>query len=301
MSPADLKRVFEVYQRTLDAHRQALNDLNVYPIPDGDTGSNMTQTVDSVVRHLDGATTMQQVVDAVSRGSLVGAAGNSGVILSQVLRGMGDRFKDVDEIGPIDLALGLGAASAAAYRAVARPVEGTILTVVRESAEAAAAAETDDGDLGSLLESVFRGARQALERTPELLPILAEAGVVDAGAAGFLLLIASMLEVATGVGPELPELLLTAKPNRASSSRDDPAAGPRFEVMFFLEADDESIEGFRSSWQGLGGSIVVVGGEGLWNCHIHTDDIGAAVEAGIEVGRPRDIRITDLHHQAGLL
>jgi DAK2 domain fusion protein YloV len=301
LSACDLKRVFEVYQRMLDTHRRALNDLNVYPVPDGDTGSNMAQTVDSIVRHLDGASTMTEVVDAVSRGSLIGAAGNSGVILSQVLRGMGERFAETEEIGPLDLALGLGAASAAAYRAVARPVEGTILTVVRESAEAAAAGETDNGDLGSLLRVVFERARHALEKTPDLLSVLADAGVVDAGGAGYLLLIASMLEVATGTRPDLPEQILTAKPAQTFSKQAEAEEGPRYEVMYFLEAGDQAIDAFRDTWRSLGDSIVVVGGEGLWNCHIHTDDIGAAVEAGIQTGRPRDIRITDLHEQVGVL
>ncbi len=301
MSASDLKRVFEVYQQMLETHRRALNDLNVYPVPDGDTGSNMAQTVDSVVRHLDGTSTMEEVVNAVSRGSLIGAAGNSGVILSQVLRGMGERFADTEEIGPLDLALALGAASAAAYRAVARPVEGTILTVVRESAEAAAAGEADDGDLGDLLAVVYKRACRALEKTPDLLPVLSDAGVVDAGGAGFVLLVASMLQVATGTQPDLPERLLAAKPARSFAEESDSTEGPRYEVMFFLEAEDGWMDAFNTAWTDLGDSIVVVGGEGLWNCHIHTDDIGAVIEAGIEAGRPRDIRITDLHEQVGVL
>ena len=297
LTPKDIKRVFATYQRLLESHRQAINGLNVYPVPDGDTGSNMAQTIESVMRHLDGAESMAEVASAIGHGSLVGAAGNSGVILSQVLRGMAEVLGDETEVDADDLSAALAAAAAAAYNAVQRPVEGTILTVVRESAEAAQGAPTA-GDVARLLEVVYARAATALEHTPDMLPLLKEAGVVDAGGAGYLLLLAAFLEVATGVETELPERLLTAVP---TIDVEGAHTGPRYEVMYFLEAADDRVEALRTAWESMGDSIVVVGGEGLWNCHIHTDEIGPALEAGIEAGRPRGIRITDLFEQVGAL
>ena len=292
-----------MYQRLLGAHRTAINRLNVYPVPDGDTGTNMAQTVDSVMRHLDGATTMEEVAHAMGHGSLVGAAGNSGVILSQILRGIAESIRSRPELGVPDLTSALEGAAEAAYRAVERPVEGTILTVLRSSAEAAADHGSGSGsDLVAFLEAVYRRAWEALERTPELLPVLRQAGVVDAGGAGFLLLLASFVEVATGTGVALPERLLAATAVGVEPG-DEPGmpVGPRYEVMYFLEAEDAAMATFRSTWADLGDSIVVVGGDGLYNCHIHTDDIGPAIEAGVEAGRPRGIKITDLAEQVGAL
>ncbi|CAN5888864.1 DAK2 domain-containing protein [soil metagenome] len=302
LTSLDLKRVFTVYLRLLNAHRQAINGLNVYPVPDGDTGSNMAQTIDSVVRHLDGASTMGEVTEALGHGSLVGAAGNSGVILSQILRGMSESMAPRSELDAPELAAALSAASEAAYRAVQRPVEGTILTVLRVAAEAAASADVNDAALGSFLEAVYRQAWDALERTPEMLRVLKDAGVVDAGGAGFLLLLASFLEVVTDTETELPTHLLTASAVGVEGGGSGTATdGARYEVMYFLEAVDDDMVTFRKVWSELGDSIVVVGGDGLWNCHIHTDEIGLAIEAGVEVGRPRGIRITDLHEQVGAL
>lgn len=294
--------MFSVYQRLLNTYRHALNDLNVYPVPDGDTGSNLVSTVDSVVRHLEEASTMDEVMTALGHGSLVGAAGNSGVILSQVLRGLAESLRPRGTVEAEDMVEALAAASTAAYRAVERPVEGTILTVLEASAQAASEVGTRAGDLGILLDAVYVRAVSALEETAELLPALKEAGVVDAGGAGYLLLVAAFVEVTTGTGPELPDRLLTAQPESALVDTTGAGRlGPRYEVMYFLEAPDEQVAVFRRRWADMGDSIVVVGGDGLWNCHIHTDDIGAAVEAGVEAGRPRGIRITDLRDQVGAL
>lgn len=297
-----LKRVLTGYHERLQRHREALNRLNVYPVPDGDTGTNMALTVRSVVQAMDGCLTMEEVTRAIAHGSLMGARGNSGVILSQILRGLADTFRARDEMGAAALVEALDRASTAAYQAVLRPVEGTILTVLREAAEAAAETGTGPGeDLADLLRRVYRRAQEALERTPELLPVLKQAGVVDAGGAGFLLLLASFLEEVTGEETDLPESLLRTA---AGVVRVREAAGVevsdlRYEVMFFLAAPDERIESFKERWAGLGDSIVVVGGEGTYNCHIHTDDVGAAIEAALDAGRPSSIRVTDLAEQVG--
>lgn len=298
---SDIKRVIDRFHERLTTYRQALNDLNVYPVPDGDTGTNMALTLGSVMKHLDGASSMSEVADGIAEGSLMGARGNSGVILSQILRGLTDIFRRAEEVGVGDLASALDRASAAAYKAVQRPVEGTILTVLREAAEAAGEVGTEAGDdLAGFMQRVYDRAVDALERTPDMLPVLKQAGVVDAGGAGLLLLLAAFLEVASGVEVDLPERVLFAQADLSAIEVTDGGISElRYEVMFFLDAPEESMEGFRDAWERMGDSIVVVGGEGVWNCHIHTDSIGPAIEAAIAVGRPNDIRITDLLEQAG--
>jgi uncharacterized protein len=203
-------------------------------------------------------------------------------------------------VGIADLVDALDRASAAAYRAVQRPVEGTILTVLREAAEAAGDGSEPAETLATLLRRVYDRGVEALERTPEMLPILKQAGVVDAGGAGLLLLLASFLEVVTGIDVELPERVLAARANLgAIHQTEDGVAAVRYEVMFILDADEESVDEFRARWSELGDSIVVVGGDGTWSCHIHTDLIGPSIEAAIAAGTPSSIRVTDLLEEAG--
>ncbi len=288
----------------LSGHREVLNLLNVYPVPDGDTSTNMYMTVESVISGLDaleGGSDMVAVTGAISHGSLMGARGNSGVILSQVLRGLMEVMAaSGSEDGTVDgrvLADGLASASAAAYAAVMRPVEGTILTVVRESSTAALGAAEEGGDLLAVAEAARTAGGEALERTPELLPVLAEAGVVDAGGSGYLLLLDAFLTVVDGRPlPEPPEVSGPVV-GRAGDAHPPGQDGTRYEVMYFLDAPDDEVPGFKEAWDSLGDSIVVVGGDGIWNCHVHTDDIGAAIEAGIAVGRPHRIRVTDLYEE----
>ena len=310
---SDLRAVVHAYKEALAAHREPINRLNVYPVPDGDTGTNMSLTLASVCDDLEGVVDddLAAVCRAISHGSLMGARGNSGVILSQVLRGL---VSIIGENGSCDgptFAAAMRAAADAAYQAVMRPVEGTILTVVREAAEAAEAtvAERPGASLLAVVEAAREAGAAALARTPELLPVLAEAGVVDAGGTGFLLLLDALLHVidgrpvpepAPGEGVVRSDAHLV-EPGGAHGHGDDHdhdgVSDLRYEVMYLLEAPDEAIPGFKDVWAGIGDSIVVVGGDGIWNCHIHTDDIGAAIEAGIDCGRPRQIRVTDLMEQ----
>jgi DAK2 domain fusion protein YloV len=308
LGDAELRAAMRTFRDALRRHQAAINRLNVYPVPDGDTGTNMALTLESVVAELDGAGEgMIEACRAVSHGSLMGARGNSGVILSQLLRGLAAVVREHEAIdGPV-LAAALGSASALAYEAVMRPVEGTILTVLRESAEAAGAAAADDtADLRAVLEATRAEASASLERTPELLPVLKQAGVVDAGGAGYVLLLDALLTTVDGrampepdddaAGADLDALAQTAHDAHGEHGHGD-VSDLRYEVMYFLEAPDEAVPAFKNVWAGIGDSIVVVGGDGIWNCHIHTDDIGAAVEAALDVGRPRQIRVTDLLEQ----
>ncbi len=330
------------YRDALAADRATLNRLNVYPVPDGDTGTNMALTLDAVERELAAAgadgreVDLEAVATSLSHGSLMGARGNSGVILSQVLRGMAAAFRDAAgrdgpgaEIGPAELVDALSRASASAYAAVSNPVEGTILTVAKAASEGAASAfeATPGASLLDVLEAARDAASKALAGTTAQLPALRTAGVVDAGGAGLLLLLDSFLQVVDGraipplpgaAGPPVPAASLrtrTGADRRTAERRpedgttkDVATAGQegtaseevtdlRYEVMFLLEAPDESIPAFRSVWASYGGSIVIVGGNGLYKCHIHTDDIGGAIEAAIEIGRPREIQVTDLAEQ----
>ena len=302
LDAAHLREVVLGYRDALRAHQEKLNRLNVYPVPDGDTGTNMALTLESVVAELDGADDMGTTCKAISHGSLMGARGNSGVILSQVLRGMTEALKGSDAVDGAAFAEALRQASDAAYTAVMRPVEGTILTVVRESATAAGAAASNGDGLVGVLEAASAAAEDSLARTPELLPVLKEAGVVDAGAAGYVLLLDVLMHVADGRPVPEPEPVKAPAPVRAAPAAHVEPEGAtvsdlRYEVMYFLEAPDEAVPVFKNVWAGIGDSIVVVGGDGLWNCHIHTDDIGAAVEAALDAGRPRNIRVTDLMEQ----
>jgi uncharacterized protein len=300
----DLRALVRGYAEILAVHREAINRLNVYPVPDGDTGTNMALTMASVVDEVEAAgTDMAAVCKAVSHGSLMGARGNSGVILSQILRGLADTFREAEAIDPPTLAVALDRAATAAYGAVMKPVEGTILTVVRAVADGVGEAAAQGADMVATLDAGRERGADALARTPELLPVLAEAGVVDSGGTGLMLLVDVALHLADGRA--LPEPSTDQASADFSVAFEAAHAGAghggtadlRYEVMYFLEAPDEAISGFKDVWATLGDSIVVVGGDGLWNCHVHTDDIGAAIEAGVDIGRPRSIRVTDLFEE----
>lgn len=297
LDASSLRSVIVAFRDALIEHREEINNLNVYPVPDGDTGTNMSLTLRSVVDDLDSAgDDFGSVCDAIAHGSLMGARGNSGVIMSQILRGFVGVVSERPSIdGPV-FAQALAAASEGAYGAVGNPVEGTILTVVREASEAAMLAAASGDDLLGVLEAAHAEGEASLQRTPDLLQVLADAGVVDAGGSGFMLFLSAALNVVDGRPmPEPKEIAPPMEPAHPTGDQHkNSIADLKYEVMFFLDADDDSISGFKAAWAEVGDSIVVVGGDGIWNCHVHTDDIGAAIEAGIAVGRPHEIRVTDL-------
>ena len=301
INAVSLRAIVVTFRDALNDHREAINNLNVYPVPDGDTGTNMSLALRSVVEELDGKPDdMISVCNAIAHGSLMGARGNSGVIMSQILRGFSGVVADEATIDGRVLAAALTAAAKGAYTAVGKPVEGTILTVIRESAEAAANAAAHCNDLCGVLDATRDEAAASLERTPTLLQVLADAGVVDAGGAGLLLWYDAALHIVDE--RPMPEPGATSKPaphHRQPGSTSGGGGGPsiadlRYEVMFLLDAPDQKIAGFKEAWAEVGDSIVVVGDAGIYNCHIHCGDIGAAVECGIEIGRPHNIRVTDL-------
>ncbi len=301
-----LRETVITFRDTMRAHQEGINRLNVYPVPDGDTGTNMTRTLDAVVAELEGADSgLETTCEAISHGSLMGARGNSGVILSQILRGMAATMRTNTPPTATKLADALKAASVAAYEAVLKPIEGTILTVVRETADAAQRAAHDGATLAAMLHVARAAGRTALANTPEQLPVLKDAGVVDAGGAGFLLLMDSALHVVDG--EPLPEPEDVAGPTseqlervmqRGANDGVVDVSELRYEVMFLLNIEDAKSKAFMEAWGKIGDSIVVVGGDGLYNCHVHTNDIGAAIEAPLELGgKPFKIRVTDLFEE----
>ncbi len=286
--------------------REEIDALNVYPVPDADTGTNLYLTFEAARQAiLDGEPeSLVTALTLFARGALLGARGNSGVILSQLMRAGAEQLMRGDPTKPGQLlADTLTLAADAAYDAVAQPVEGTMLTVARMAAHAAQeslpeAPEELPLQMGFVVRSAARAAREALARTPEQLPVLAMAGVVDAGGRGLCVILDAAEEALTGVRPPTvsryrPPLL----PSPTLPTGDLSPDGPHYEVMYLLDADDEGVDGLRARLAQLGDSLVVVGGDGLWNVHVHVNDVGAAVEAGIEAGRPHRVRVTHFAEQ----
>ncbi|MFF7983750.1 DAK2 domain-containing protein [Streptomyces sp. NPDC007901] len=300
--------------------REEIDAINVYPVADGDTGTNLYLTLESATGAVEAVfagyelgeeiPTLADAVRAMAHGALIGARGNSGTILAQLLRGMADVLTEGGATGEathIDgdgLRLALRHAADSARRAVAHPVEGTVLSV---AAAAADAADTAEGDCGAIARAAYEGACKALAATPGQLAALERAGVVDAGGRGLVAVLGALVEAFTGEAVVFDPHAYAAVPTasaRVDAVSDaraaacaEAATGPAFEVIYLLEAGDGAVDRLRARLDTLGDSLVVVGGDGLWNVHVHVDDAGAAVEAGVEAGRPYRIRIT--HFGAG--
>ena len=288
--------------------REEIDALNVYPVPDGDTGTNLYLPVEAARGALleavggDESTTpspadVRTALSAFARGALLGARGNSGVILSALV---GALCKRLGEAGPDDrsalaFAEGMALAAQAGYAAVGQPVEGTILSVAQAAADAAGrSAEDPSHRLGHVIRAAAAAAREAVARTPDQLDVLRRAGVVDAGGRGLSVVLDAAETAVTGrrpVGGKAP--LGTHAIPVPLPSGDLTPDGPAYEVMYLLDADDAAVPTLRSALAPLGDSLVVVGGDGLWNVHVHVDDVGAALEAG----RPHRVQVTHFADQ----
>jgi uncharacterized protein len=292
-----LRDAMSRFLEALRTHRREIDSFNVFPVPDGDTGTNMLLTqeaVDRSLRDVDGG--LREVGDVVSRAALMGARGNSGVILSQVLRGFCHRLSRQEPPDARDLAEALTEGSDAAHRAVAEPVRGTMLSVLADAARAAQGAAADGAPPGLVADAALRAAQDSLARTPRQLPALREAGVVDAGGMGIVLMLDAIRSAVEGI-PLSVEVGPLGPVGERGEPSGDAAAGYGYEVMYLVECRDEAVPGLRQHLGALGDSLVVVGGSGLYNVHVHTDEPGLAVEEGIEAGRPRGIRIVSLDEQ----
>jgi DAK2 domain fusion protein YloV len=270
---------------SLEANRQRLDDLNVYPVPDGDTGTNLTRSVRGVVEALEASQTedRRSLAAEVTRAALMGARGNSGVILSQAIRGAAQVLGRTD-----DLAAALRGASDAAYRAVREPVEGTMLTALRELAE--------EAEAGSDLSAILRRGDDCVTRTREMLPQLREAGVVDAGAAG-------LVEIVRGIAAALSgEPVAELPPVRARLGWTDEAVHQelsryRYCTVFVVEGEELDSEGLEHELEHLGDSLLVVGDRTALKVHVHTDDPGLALSRGVARGAISGVEIANMHAQ----
>jgi DAK2 domain fusion protein YloV len=307
LSGGQLRDMFAAAHAWLEKQADSVNAINVFPVPDGDTGTNMSLTMRSVMeearRCKEGSAAA--IFEAMSRGALMGARGNSGVILSQIIRGMTRAAAGADAIDAALWVRGLEEGAAGAYQAVTKPAEGTILTVARESSEAARSAlDAGAGDLIAVFDAAVAEAEQSLERTPTLLPALAEAGVVDAGGKGFVILLDGMarhlkgepmdIEVAAapagGVGQEW--LAVTSRLHEHEESLYG------YCTEFLIGGKEMQPDAVRERMLALGDSVLVVGDDKLLRVHVHTDDPGAALSQGTAVGSLLQVKVDNIREQA---
>ncbi|GAB1514702.1 DAK2 domain-containing protein [Actinophytocola sp. KF-1] len=304
LDAAQVRRWAVACVQSLDAHREVIDSINVFPVADSDTGSNLLHTMRAALDALLRAPAKARAdagaaVAVLARGALTGARGNSGVIVSQFLRGAADALAGTDAVLGPGLRAALAAGADRAVAAMAEPVPGTMITVFRAAADAAAAEPSDA--LQDVAQAAATAAAAALDETPRQLAVLADAGVVDAGGRGVVVLFDALLAVLTGqpaalAAAQRANAERVARPQESSlyTSRESGSDAFAYEVMYLLEQvpDDRAADGLRDALVGLGDSVSVVGdGAGLWTVHVHCNDIGAAIEAGVDVGRPRQIRV----------
>lgn len=284
----------------LEQNKTKVNDLNVFPVPDGDTGTNMSMTIKSAVEQVKGtsATAIDDVASEMSRGALMGARGNSGVILSQLFRGFAEGLKGKEQIDSQSLAYAMKKASEMTYLAVMKPTEGTILTVGRESAEFAMKNAKKYKDVLDFAEAVIARANESLNNTPNLLPVLKEAGVVDAGGKGLVTILEGAFmalkgEAVGSVEEEAAPSQNTAR--RSEISTDDIKFG--YCTEFIVTTESDHVEDLKAKLVERGDSLLVVGDEKMIKVHVHTNDPGLALQSGLEFGFLKDIKIDNMRIQ----
>jgi uncharacterized protein len=282
--------------RNLEAHRRRIDDLNVYPVPDGDTGTNLVLTFRSIVEALERSTATggEAVAKELSRAALMGARGNSGVIFSQIVRGFVDALGESDVSTP-DLRRAFRSASDAAYRAVKRPVEGTMLTVIREMADEAEKEENRRLSPSELLAAVLARGEDALRRTPEMLDVLRSANVVDAGGAG-------LVEITRGLalamaGEPIPDATVGAE-ELSHEAIHQKLSRYRYCTVFLVEGEGLDAAALEGELERMGDSLLVVGDASALKVHLHTDDPGEALSVGTAVGVVEGVEIANMHIQA---
>lgn len=285
----------------LRQHQEAINALNVFPVPDGDTGTNMVLTMQSAWEEVSGVDekNVGQVAHRVARGALMGARGNSGVILSQIWRGMARHLDNKEWLTASDLATALEEGVRTAYKGVIRPVEGTILTVAREAAEEASRAAARTTHLGTVMERAVHRAWDALSRTPDLLPVLAEAGVVDAGGQGLCVILEGMMRALRGEG--LGEPAAAASPATVAGPAFIAEAVPEeeygYDVQFLIVGQNLDVAAIRQAIDAMGTSALVVGDEHTVKVHVHVPDPGAPLSYAARLGSLRDVVVEDMQAQ----
>jgi DAK2 domain fusion protein YloV len=311
----DLKKAILAGADWLEAHRDAINALNVFPVPDGDTGSNMSATLKSAIRNIVNSeeTSASVIAARVAHDALLGARGNSGVILSQTLRGLAQGLDKKQTFAAPDLANAFEEASRLAQRAVLKPVEGTILTVVRDSARAARLSADRGDDLVGQMQEIVSAARQSVARTPDLLPTLKQAGVVDAGGQGFCTFLEGALRYIRGeMRGEAAASTPVQPSDRTASATEPEEKEPQvkrgrvkieeefgYEVVFLLRGKGLDVERIRQTIIDMGGiSTVVAGDEQMLKVHTHTPTPGKILDYGVSLGSLLDINIENLQEQS---
>jgi len=299
----DLKKAIIAGAAWLEQNREIINALNVFPVPDGDTGSNMSATMQAAIRDIIHSedTSAGVIAAKIAHGALLGARGNSGVILSQIFRGLAHSLEKKQSFSALDLALALQEAERLAYRAVIKPVEGTILTVVRETADAAMVSAQRGDDLVTLIQEAVIASRQSLARTPDLLPKLKQAGVVDAGGQGFCTLLEGVWRYTRGeAGQVTTSAAVTSSPEIvAKKGRVTIEEEFGYEVVFLLRGEKLNVEKIRQTIIDMGGvSTVVAGDEQLLKVHTHTAWPGKILDYGVTLGSLADINIENLQEQS---
>ncbi len=289
------RRALEASTAWLERHVEIINALNVYPVPDGDTGTNMLLTMRAALQELSNspAESASAVAHAVSYGALMGARGNSGVILSQLFRGLARSLDKKETFTASDLAPAMTEASVTAYKGVIKPVEGTILTVAREAADAAVAAAEEKNDLLYVMERTVMEARHSVARTPSLLPVLAEAGVVDAGGQGLFVILEGVLRFMRG--EEVGELPIIEAGVELEVPIEEEEYG--YETMFILRGEDLDVEEIREAIAGMGESVLVVGDSRAVKVHIHSMEPGRPLDYAAKLGTLTQISVENLQEQ----
>ncbi|MDR5658310.1 DAK2 domain-containing protein [Serpentinicella sp. ANB-PHB4] len=293
-----LKNMVVAGAQSLENNKKLVNALNVFPVPDGDTGTNMALTMQSAVKEVKSSKSnaLSVIADAVANGSLMGARGNSGVILSQLFRGFAKGVKDKEKLNTTDLANAFKNASDTAYKAVMKPTEGTILTVARESAEKALEICKKEKDIVSFLEKVIFEAEETLKRTPDMLEVLKEAGVVDSGGKGLVLILQGGLGAITGETVNIEEEQEQGE-NEVSSYVFDENIEFGYCTEFIINGDNIDTDRFKSLIETYGDSMLVVGNENVAKVHIHTNNPGEVMEQGLKLGELSDIKIDNMRKQ----
>lgn len=300
-----LKDIFKGAVNYLISMKEEVNALNVFPVPDGDTGTNMSLTSKSALKQIDsleGDFTVADVSAAAARGALMGARGNSGVILSQLLRGFSEGLDGIDEADTADIAHAFKKASETTYKAVMKPIEGTILTVGRETADFAIRHYKKSEEPIAFLEDVIVEANKALNNTPNQLKVLKEAGVVDAGGKGLVVLLEGSLKVLKGedIADQSEDETLKKKAQKeVQFTEADTSLKYGYCTEFIINTDYEDIDSFREKIAPLGDCLLVVGGGGshLIKVHVHTNDPGIVLQHACELGLLQDIKIDNMRYQ----
>jgi len=295
----DFKLAVLAGQAWLDRHKEQVDALNVFPVPDGDTGKNMSLTLKAAVKEIADArdTSAHVIAEKLSRGALMGARGNSGVILSQILRGFSQGLGKKETFTATDFAAALQESSRLAYRAVIKPVEGTILTVIREAAAAAQQSATRSTSITVMLDDTVAAARAAVAKTPDLLPTLKQAGVVDAGGQGLTYILEGILRFTRGEPIDLPARFVEEVAVRKGNVEVDEEFG--YEVVFLVEGTNLDVERIRDTIIAMGGVSTVVGGDAtLLKVHTHTPTPGKILDYGVSLGNLRDINVENLQEQS---